>query len=72
MDKEVLDKINQQVYAQFPYLRDVEPKILEIGRNLSELRYQYSTQTSNGMTLPIVIKVVADDQGNIQKMVASR
>jgi hypothetical protein len=72
MDKEILDKINHDVYAQFPYLQDVEPKILEIGRSLSELRYQYNAQTSNGITLPIVIKVIADDQGNIQKMVTSR
>ena len=72
MDKEILDKINRQVYAQFPYLQDVEPKILDIGQNLNELRYQCNAQTSNGMTLPIVVKVVADDQGNIQKLVTSR
>ncbi len=72
MDNEILAKVNQQVYAQFPYLKDSAPKIQESDTGTLELRYQGNVQTANGMALPIVVKVVADKQGNIQKLVTSR
>jgi hypothetical protein len=72
MDNKILAKINQQVYAQFPYLKDTTPKIQESDTGTFELRYQGIVQTANGVPLPIVVKVVADKQGNIQKLVTSR
>jgi hypothetical protein len=72
MDKQAIEKINQQIYTQFPYLQGIVPKVREINKGINELYYQGSVLTANGVTLPIVVKVTADDQGNIQKMVASR
>ncbi len=72
MDNETIVKINFQVYAQFPYLKEIAPKVTPIDQGFSELRYQGSVLTANGMTLPIVVKVIVDEQGKIIKMVTSR
>lgn len=72
MDKEILEKVNQQVYAQFPYLKEVVPAVSEVRTGLFELKYTGSVLTANGQTLPVVVKAVADDQGKIQKLVTSR
>ena len=72
MDSQILLKINEQVYAQFPYLKEITPKIREISAGVNELRYLGSALTDNGMRLPIAVIVTADDQGNIQKLITSR
>ena len=72
MDNEILEKVNQQIAAQFPYLTDVTPKVTEVRGGLFELKYTGSVLTANGQALPVIVKVVADDQGKIQKLVASR
>ena len=72
MDNESLNKVNQQIYSQFPYLQGIAPAIKPVSDALYELHYQGSVQTANGNSLPIFVKVVADDQGNIKKLVNSR
>lgn len=72
MDNEILEKINQQVSAQFPYLSGVTPTVAEVRAGLFELKYTGSVLTANGQILPVIVKVIADDQGKIQKLVTSR
>jgi hypothetical protein len=72
MDSQLLEKINQQVYAQFPYLKEVQPQVAEPRPGISEIKYTGSVLTANGQTLPVIVKVVADAQGNIQKLTTSR
>ncbi len=72
MDNEILEKVNAQIYKQFPYLKDVIPQVQEPQPGVFQLQYNGSVQTANNQTLPIIIKVVADNQGNIQKLVSSR
>ena len=72
MDNEILEKVNQQITAQFPYLAGVSPQVTEVREGLYELKYTGSVLTANGQTLPVIIKVVADAQGNIQKLITSR
>ncbi len=72
MDNEILEKINQQISAQFPYLSGVSPAVAEVRAGSFELKYTGSVLTANGQTLPVIVKVIADDQGKIQKLVASR
>lgn len=72
MDNESLEKVNQQIYKQFPYMKDVIPTVKEIHEGVYQLHYSGSVQTANNQTLPIIVKVKADDQGNIQKLTTSR
>jgi hypothetical protein len=72
MDKAILEKIDQQVIAQFPYLTGISPQVKEVRAGLFELKYTGSVLTANGQTLPVIVKVIADDQGKIQKLVTSR
>ncbi len=72
MDSKILEKVNQQIYTQFPYLNNVVPNVEEMPVGTFELRYQGSVQTANGMSLPVVVKVITDAQGRIQKLVTSR
>jgi hypothetical protein len=72
MDKEILEKVNQQIIAQFPYLTGISPQISQVREGLFELKYTGSVLTANGQTLPVVVKVVADDLGKIQKLITSR
>lgn len=72
MDNEILEKVNEQVRKQFPYLKDVSPQVKSVREGIYELQYNASVQTANNQTLPIIVKVTTDDQGNIQKLTTSR
>jgi len=72
MNDEILAKVNEQIYKQFPYLKDVEPQVSTIKKGTFQLQYSGSVLTANNRTLPIIVKVVADDQGKIQKLTTSR
>ena len=72
MNDEILAKVNEQIYKQFPYLKDVEPQVSIVKEGTFQLRYSGSVLTANNRTLSIIVKVVADDQGKIQKLTTSR
>jgi len=72
MDDEILEKINQQVYEQFPYLKDVIPIVKSIQAGVHELQYNGSVLTANGHSLPVIVRVVADNQGTIRKLTTSK
>ena len=72
MDDDSLQKVNQQIYRQFPYMNDIAPVVKEMSEGVYELHYSGSVQTANQQTLPIIVKVTADGQGNIQKLTTSR
>lgn len=72
MDQEALDKVNQAVYRQFPYLQGVEPEmsVMENGQFL--LIYKGCGATTDGHALPVTIRVVLDKTGEIIKISSSR
>lgn len=72
MDEKIIAKINQEVYKQFPYLQDTKPEIKTEREGVYQFQYEGSVQTANERTLPIIVKVVADEQGKILKLSTSR
>jgi hypothetical protein len=72
MDNEILEKINQQVYEQFPYLKDTVPIVKLISDGIHELQFNGSVLTANGHSMPVIVRVVADNQGNIRKLTTSK
>ena len=72
MEKEAIEKINQAVFKQFPYLQGVEPEIsvLESGQFL--LIYKGQATTADGHALPISLRAVSDKDGNSIRITSSR
>ncbi len=72
MEKEALEKVNQAVYRQFPYLQGVEPEVAAMDDGQFLLIYKGQATTANGHSLPISLRVVSDKTGNIFKFTSSR
>lgn len=72
MEKEALEKVNQAVYKQFPYLQGVEPEVSMMENELFLLIYQGQATTADGHALPISIRSVSDKTGEIIKITSSR
>ncbi len=72
MDEKIIAKINEEVYKQFPYLKDITPVIKTEREGVFHFQYKGSVQTANQRTLPIIVNVVADEKGNITKLTTSR
>ena len=72
MELNVINKINNQVFSQFPYLKDTLPKIQKMPDGSSIIKYIGSTKTANGHTIQISVKVKATDEGEILQISSSR
>jgi len=72
MDLNVINKINNQVFNQYPYLKDTSPKIQKMPDGSTILKYIGSSKTANGHTIPISVKVKATEEGNILQISSSR
>ena len=72
MDLNIINKINNQVFNQFPYLKDTSPKIKYMPDGSTILKYIGSTKTANGHTIPISVKVKATQEGKILQISSSR
>ncbi len=72
MDEQIISKINQEVFKQFPYLQGIKPTVKTEREGIFNLQYKGSVQTANQQTLPIIVNVTADEKGNIKKLTTSR
>ncbi|MDP2964650.1 MAG: hypothetical protein Q8N39_01280 [Pelolinea sp.] len=72
MEQEVLEKVNQEVYRQFPYLEGVEPLVSAMECDKFLLVYKGKSTTADGHALPVTIRVVSDKTGAIIKITSSR
>jgi hypothetical protein len=72
MEKEALEKVNQAIYRQFPYLQGIEPIISQIEKDQFLMVYKGSSHTADGHSLPISIRIITDTKGKIKKITSSR
>ena len=72
MNSDELNKINNQIYKQFPYLAGKEPKIVKTPDGLSTLKYSGNSKTANGQQISISIKVKISEDGKIMQISSSR
>jgi hypothetical protein len=72
MISEVIDKINNKIYAQFPYLDGIKPEFEKTSDGLSVLKYSGSSKTADGHVIPITIKVKISADGEITQITSSR
>jgi hypothetical protein len=72
MERNVLDKVCQQVYRRYPNLKDKKPKVTAQGNDRYLLLFSGSGQTPDGKDIKQTIRVVTDDTGRILKTSTSR
>ena len=72
MDSETISKINQQVFRQFPFLTGTLPEVSQENENRWLLLYKGSVVTADGHELPVVVRVIADNDGKVIKLTSSR
>ena len=75
MDERTLQRVNRQVYAKFPDLAGVRPKVQPVtlpnGEERIVLVYRRTVRTADGRKLPRFVRVVLR-KGRILKMTTSR
>lgn len=72
MDSDTISKIDQQVFRQFPYLNGTTPEIEQQNENHWLLIYKGSAVTADGHEMPVVVRVIADNDGKVIKLTSSR
>jgi hypothetical protein len=75
LSKSQVDAICRQVYRRFPELRGARPRVRTEGRNGREryvLSFKGTVRASDGASLPVSVRAVADANGRVIKMTSSR
>jgi len=72
MDSDTISKIDEQVFRQFPFLTGSMPDVSQENENRWLLLYKGSAVTADGHDLPIVVRVIADNDGKVIKLTSSR
>lgn len=72
MQRNVLEKVCQQVYRRFPNLKNKKPNVTSQGKDRYLLVFSGSGKTPDGKTIRQKVRVVADESGRILKTSTSR
>ena len=70
LDSSEMEKINQRVYREYPEMRGVRPAVTAGGGHHT-LVYKAMIQTPAG-PMQRVVRVVADDNGRIERLSTSK
>ena len=68
----VIDKINKEVYRDYPFYKGVKPKVSENSKRELLLVYEKNEKTADGLSLPMQLRVKADPQGGIRSVSGSK
>ena len=67
----IVDKINSEIYRDYPFYKGVKPKVTEQNSGLL-LVYERCEKTADGLNLPMSLRVKTDSSGNIKSVSGSR
>mgnify|MGYP007069938408 CR=1 FL=1 len=67
-----VDKINKEVYRNYPFYKGVKPKVSENSKGELLLVYEKNEKTEDGLSLPMQLRVKADQQGGIHSVSGSK
>ena len=71
MNEQAIDKVTRAVVKQFPEMREARPSIKSRGDEYL-VTYKGSADLPGGKTMKRIVRVVADDRGEIIKLSTSR
>jgi hypothetical protein len=75
LSRDQVEAICRRVYARFPELRGTRPRVKPRCVRDQErfvLRFDTKASTSDGASLPMIVRAVADSSGRILKLTSSR
>jgi hypothetical protein len=72
MEKELIDRVNREIYQKFPNLAGKSPRIIRQPDDKFLLIYNASSELPGGKAIAQVIRVVCDSDGEISKITSSR
>ena len=72
LENDRLEEINQEIYKKFPYMDGSQPKQKDLPGGVTQLSYCASTETANGMILPITVKVKMSKDGKLMSISTSK
>ena len=67
-----VDKINRTIYKEYPFYKGVKPKVTENSQGGLLLIYEKNEITADGLSLPMLLRVKADAQGEIRSVSGSK
>ena len=68
----VVDRINKEIYRDYPFYKGVKPKVSENSKGELLLVYEKNETTADGLSLPMQLRVKADPQGGIRSVSGSK
>lgn len=68
----IVDKINKEIYRDYPLYKGVKPKVSENAKGELLLVYEKIEKTADGLSLPLQLRVKADPQGGIRSVSGSK
>lgn len=75
LTKRQIEDVCRRVYRRFPELEGVRPRVKPHGRNGSAkvvLLFKSKVRMDDGTSLPVSVRVVADERGKVIKMTSTR
>ena len=75
LTRKQIDGVCRRVYKRFPELQGVRPRVKpheQNGTGKVVLLFKSKVRTDDGMSLPISVRVIADDRGKVIKMTSTR
>ena len=72
MDRDLLQKICNQIYKRFPEVNGSKPKVRAYEQDQSLLIFQGNGTTADGHSIPRIIRVIVSPDGKIKKITTSR
>ncbi len=67
-----IDKVNKEIYRNYPFYKGVKPKVSENSKSELLLIYEKNEKTADGLSLPMQLRVKADQQGVIRSVSGSK
>ena len=72
MDSDVINKVNKEVYKRHPQMAGTSPKVSQQTGDRYLLLYMRALEISAGRKMEQIIRVTADQQGNVLRMSVSK
>ena len=72
MKKEAVEKITQTVVRQFPEMDGVRPAVKSQGGPRYLVTFKGAVELPDGKTMKRIVRVVADEKGDVIRMSTSR
>lgn len=72
MERRVLDSICEDIYRRFPEVSGAKPKVSPYSGKQVLLIFNGKAKMADGKTMPRIVRVVANEDGKIEKVTTSR